>query len=105
VEKTIHHEELSDLYSSPNSVWMIKSRRMRWAEHVAHTGERKGINRVLGGKPERKSPIGRPRHRWEDDIKMNLQEVRCGGIDWIELAQDRDRWRAFVNAVTNLLVP
>jgi hypothetical protein len=67
--------------------------------------ERGGIYRVLEGKPEGKRPLGRLRHRWEDNIKMDLKEVRCGGIDWIELAQDRDRWRAFVNAVTNLWVP
>jgi len=71
---------------------------MRWAGHVAHMGERRGIYRVLVGKPEGKRPLERPRHRWEDNIKMDLQEVECGLIDWIELAQDTDRWRAFVNA-------
>jgi len=68
-------------------------------------GERRGVYRVLVGKPEGKRPLGRPRRRWEDNIKMGLQEVGCGGVDWIELAQDRDRWRALVNAVMNLRVP
>jgi len=78
---------------------------MRWAGHVARVGERRGVCRVLVGKPERKKPLGRPRRRWEDNIKMNLQEVGCWGMDWIELAQDRDRWRALVNSVMNLRVP
>jgi len=68
-------------------------------------GERRGVYRVLVGKPERKRPLGRPRRKWEDNIKMDLQEVRCGGIDWIEMAEDRDWWRALVNAVMNLRVP
>ena len=67
--------------------------------------ERRGLYRVLVGKPEGKRPLGRPRRRWEDNIKMYLQEVGCEGMDWIELAQDRDRWRALVTAVMNLLVP
>jgi len=79
------------MISSPNIVWVIKPRRMRWAGHVACMGERRGAYRVFVGKPEGKRPLGRPRHRWEDNIKMNLQEVGCGGMDWIELAQDRDR--------------
>jgi len=83
---------------------MIKSRRMRWAERVAHIGERRDVYRILVGKPEGKRPLGRPRHKWEDNIKMDLQEVRCGDTDWIELAQDMERWRALVNAVTNLWV-
>jgi hypothetical protein len=89
--RKLHTEELNDLYCSPNIVWVIKSRRMRWAGHVACMGERRGISRVLVGKPEGKRPLGRPRHRWEVNIKMALQEVGCGGRDWIELAQDRDR--------------
>jgi len=72
---------------------------VRWAGHVAGMGERRGVYRVLIGKPEGKRPLMRPRRRWEDNIKMALQEVGCEGIDWIELAQDRDRWRALVNAV------
>ena len=100
--RKLHNEELNDLYASPNIVRVIKSRRMRWAGHVARTGERRGVYRVLVRKPEGKRPLGRPRHRWDDNIKMDLQEVGCGGMDWIELAQDRDRWRALVNVVMNL---
>jgi hypothetical protein len=79
------------LFSSPNVVWVIKSRRMRWAEHVARMGEGRGLYRVLVGKPEGKIPLGRPRLRWEGNIKMDFWEVGCGGIDWIKLSQDRDR--------------
>jgi len=93
------------VYFSPRSFRVIKSRRMRWVEHVARIGERRGVYRVLVGKPERKGPLGRPRRRWEDNIKMDLQEVGCGGMGWIELAQDRDRWRALVTVVMNLRVP
>jgi len=78
---------------------------MRWTGHVAHTGECRGIYRVLVGKPEGKRPLVRPRCRWEDNIKVDFQEVGCEGMDWIVLVQDRDRWRALVNAVMNLLVP
>ena len=78
---------------------------MRWARHVARMGESRGVYRVLVGKPEGKRPLGTPRRRWEDNIKMDVQEVGCGGMDWIELAQDRERWRALVNAVMNLRVP
>ena len=80
-------------------------RRMRWAGHVADMGERRGIYRVLVGNPEGKRPLGRPRQRWEDNIKTDLQKVGCGGMDWIELAQDRDRWWALENAVIDLHVP
>ena len=76
----------------------------RWVGHVARMGRMRGVYRVLVGKPEGKRPLGRARRRWEDNIKMDLQEVGCGAVDWIELAQDRDRWRALVNAVMNLRV-
>ena len=77
---------------------------MRWVGHVARTGEKRGSYRVLVRKPEGKRPLEKPRRRWEDNIKMDFQEVRCGGMDWIELVQDRDRWRVLVNAVMNLRV-
>ena len=85
-------------------MWAIKLRRMRWAGHVAHMGEERGVYKVLVGKPEGKRPLGRPRRRWMDNIRMGLQEVGCGYMDWIGLAQDRDRWRMLVSAVMNLWV-
>jgi hypothetical protein len=100
----LHNEELNDLYCSPNIVRVIKSRRMRWAGHVARMGERRGVYMVLVAKPEGKRPLGGPRRRWEDNIKIDLKEVACGGMDWIELAQDTDRWWELVNAVMNLRV-
>ena len=100
-----YKKELNDLYSSPNTVGVIKLRGMRWAGHVACMGERRGVCRVLVGKPERKRPFGRPRLRWVDNIKMDIQEVGCGGMDWIYLAQVRDRWQALLNVVMNLQVP
>ena len=103
--RRLHNEELNDLYSSLNIVRVIKSRRMRWAGHVARMGEERRAYRVLMGKPEGKRPLGRPRRRWVDNIGMNLQEVGCGYVDWIGLAQDRDRWRTLVSAVMNLRVP
>ena len=99
------NEELNDLYSSPNIVRVIKSRRMRWAGHVARMGEERGMYRVLVGKLEGKRPLGRPRRRWVDNIRMDLQEVGYGYMDWTGLAQDRDRWRTLVSAVMNLRVP
>jgi len=78
--RKMHNEELNDLYSSPNIVWVIKSRRMRWDGHVACMGQGRGVYKVLVGKPEGKRPLGRPRRRWEDNIKMDLQEVGCGGV-------------------------
>jgi len=93
------------MYSPPNIFRVIKSRRMRWAGHVARIGERRGVCRVLVEKSGGKRPLARHRRRWEDNIKMDLQEVGFGGMDWIQLAQDRDRWRALVNAVMNLRGP
>jgi hypothetical protein len=106
VSGIIHNEELNDLYSLPNIVRVVKSRRMRWAGHVARMGEERGVHRVLVGKPEGKRPLERPRLRWEDNIKMDVQEVGGGRGEWMELAaQDRDRWRALVSTVKNLGVP
>jgi len=101
----LHNEELYDLYSSPNIVRVLKSRRMRWAGHVARMGEERGVYRVLVGKPDGRRPLERRRHRWVDNIGMDLQEVGCGYMDWIGLAQDRDRWRTLVSAVMNLRLP
>ena len=98
-------EELNYLYSLPNILWVVKSRRMRWAGHVARMGEDRGVQRVLVGKPEGKRSLERPRRRWEDNIKMDLQEVVGGHGDWIELAQDTDRWRALVDMVRDFRVP
>ena len=103
--RRLHNDELNDLYSSPNIVRVIKSRRMRWAGHVAHMGQERGVYRVLVGKLEGKRPLGRPRCRWVDNIRMDLQEVGCGYMDCIGLAQDKDRWQMLVSAVMNLRVP
>jgi hypothetical protein len=92
--RKLHNVELSDLYSLPNIMQVVKSRRIRWAGHMARMGEGRGVHRVLVGKPDGKIPLGRPRLRWEDNIKMDLQEVGGSCGDWMELAQDRDRWRA-----------
>jgi hypothetical protein len=99
------NDEPRDLYSSLNIVRAIKSRRMRWAGHVARMGEGRGVYRVLVGRPEDKRPVGRLRCSWEDNIKMDLSEFGIDGANWIRLAQDRVQWRAFVNTVMNLLVP
>ena len=103
--RKLHNGELKDLYCSPNIVRVIKLIRMRWVGHVARMGEGRGVYKVLVGKPEGKRPLWRPRRRWEDNIKMDLREVGCGGMDCIELAQDGDMWRALVNAVMNLRAP
>jgi 3-oxoacyl-ACP reductase-like protein len=95
--RKLHIEELNNLHSSPSIVWVIKSRRMRWVGYVERMGERRCVSRVLVGKPEGKGPLGRPRHRWEDNIKIDLQKVGCVGLEWIELDQ-------LVNVVTNLRV-
>ena len=99
------HNEFNYLYLSTNIIRVMKSRRKKWAGHVVRMGERRGVYCVLVGIPDGERPLGRPRRRWEDNIKMDLQEVECGGTDWIDVAQDRDRWRALVNAVMNLRVP
>ena len=103
--RRLHNKELNDLYFSPNIVRVIKLRRMRWAGHVAPIGEERGVYGVLVGKPEGRKPLGRPRRRWVDNIRLDLQEVGCGYMDWIGLAQDRDRCWTLVSAVMNLRVP
>jgi hypothetical protein len=103
--RKLHNEKIHNLYSSPSIIRIIKLRRMRWAGHVAWMGEKRNAYRLLVGKPEGKRPLGRLRHRWIDNIKMDLLEVGLGGVDWIGLAQDRYRRRALVNLVMNLWVP
>ena len=103
--RKLHNEELNDLYSLPSIVRVVKSRRMRWVGHVARMEEDGGVHRVLLGKPEEKRPLGRPRRRREDNIKMDLQEVGGNRGDWLELAQDRDRWRALMGTVRDFRVP
>jgi hypothetical protein len=101
----LHNEKLHSLYPSPNIVRMIKSRRMRWAGHVARMGEGRSVYRCLVGRPEEKRPLGRPRRRGEDNIKMDLREIGIDDANWIRLAQDRVQWRACVNTVMNIRVP
>jgi hypothetical protein len=103
--RKMHNEELHILYSSPNIIRQIKSRRMRWAGHVACMGEKRNVYKVLMGKPEGKRPLGRLSRRWEDGIRVDLREIGWGGgVERIQLAQDRDQWRALVNTVMNLQV-
>jgi hypothetical protein len=103
--RKLHNKELRDLYSSPSIIRIIKSRRMRWAGHLARMGEKRNSYRLLLGKLEGKRPLGRPRCRLVDNIRMDLGEVRWGGVDWFDLARDRNRWRALVNSVLNPRVP
>jgi hypothetical protein len=103
--RKLHNDELHSLYSSPNIVKVIKSKTMRWTGHAARMGEGRGVYRVLVGRPEGKRPLGRPRSRWEDNIKMGLREIGIDGANWIQLAQDRVQWWACVNVVMNLRVP
>jgi hypothetical protein len=103
--RKLHNDELHSLYSSPNIVRVIKSRRLRWAGHVARMGEGRGVYSVLVGKPEGKRPLRRPRRSWKDNIKMDFREIGIDGANWIQLAQDRVQWRTFVNTVINLRVP
>ena len=103
--KKLHNAELYELYSSHNIIRNLKWRRLRWTGHVARVEQFRNAYRVLVGKPENKGPLGRPRRRREDNIKMDLREVACDPRDWIALAEDRDQWRAYVRAVMNLRVP
>jgi hypothetical protein len=103
--RKLHNEELHDLYSLPSIVRVIKARMMRWTGHVARMGVVRVAYNILVGRPEGRRPPGRPKRRWEDNIKMDLMEIGFGDVDWIRWAQDRDRWRALVNTVMNLRVP
>jgi hypothetical protein len=103
--RKLHDEELRDMFSSPSINRIIKLRRMRWAGHVARMGEKRNAYRLLMRKPEGRRPLGRPRRRWVDNIRMDLGEVGWGDVDWIGLAKDRNRWRALANSVLNLRVP
>jgi hypothetical protein len=100
--RKLHNEELRDLYSSPSIIRIIKSRIIRLTGHVARRDEERNAYRLLLGKPEGKRPLGRPRRRWVDNIRMDLGEVGWSDVDWIGLAQDKNRWRALVNSVLNL---
>jgi hypothetical protein len=103
--RKLHNYELRNLYSIPSIIRMIKSRKVRWAGHVARIGKKRNAYRILLGMPEGKRPLGRPRRRWVDNIKMDLREIGWDGGDWIDLVQNRDQWRALVKMVMNLRVP
>jgi hypothetical protein len=103
--RKLHKEKLNDLYCLPNIVRVLKSRIMRWAGHVARMEERRCVCWVLVEKPEGKRPLGRTRLRWKDNIETDIQKVGCGGMDWIDLAQGRNRWRALMNGVMNFRFP
>jgi hypothetical protein len=103
--RKLHNDELHNLYSSPNIVRVIKSRMLRWTRHVAPMGEGRVVYRILVGRHEGKRPLGGPRRRWEYNIKLDLREIRIYGSNWIQVAQDGDQWRAFVNTVMNLRFP
>jgi hypothetical protein len=103
--RKLHNEELHDLYSSPSIIRIVKVRRMRWAGHVARMGEKRNAYTLLVGKPEGRKSLGRPRCKWLNNIRMDSVKVGWGDVDWIDLAQDRDRWRALVNSVLNLRLP
>jgi hypothetical protein len=105
VWRKLHNEELHNLYSSPSLIRVITSRRMRLAGHVARMGEKRNAYKILVGKPEGRRPLGRPRCRWVDYIEMDRREIGWDGADWIDRTQDRDQWRALVNAVLNLRDP
>jgi hypothetical protein len=103
--RKLHNEELHNLHSSPNKIRMIKSRRMRLVGHVARMRAKRNGYRILVGEPEGKRSVGRRRHRWVVNMRMDLREAEWSGIDWIDLAQDRDQWRDLMNTVMNLQVP
>jgi hypothetical protein len=103
--RKLHNKKLHDLYSSPSIIRIVTVMRMRWVWHVARMGEKRNVYRLLVGKPEERRPLGRPRRRWLDNIRMDPVEVGWGDVGWIGLAQNKDRWRALVNLVLNLRVP
>jgi hypothetical protein len=103
--RKLHNEELYNLYCWPSIIRMIKSRRTRWTGHIARMREKRNAYRILVGKPEGKRPLGRPRRKWDGNIRVDLREIGWGGMDWIDVAQDRNQWRALVNTVMSLRVP
>jgi hypothetical protein len=102
--RKLPNAKLRNLYASPSIIRMIKSRRMGWAENVARMGEKRNAYRILMGKPEGKRPLGRPRHWWNNNIKMDIRDVEWNRMNWINLAEDRDQWWALANTVMNLQV-